>query len=255
MSRTLSLALLTMLLAAPLSAQPAGQPLPARYLQVITLAAEPGGGPVWEAYERQVQEARRRLGVDRSVLIYQVRLGGEPGQYRAVVAFDDLAELEGWRTPGAVLAEVHGAEEARRMDPGTVRALENAVLELQADLSSGESRGGPSTRYLQVVENEIDPAREAEYRAFLRSLAASEDAQRVRTIRRVATLGAAFTFYSVTGYSSLGELRAGPGPVARLAEMYGQEVADQIWASGSAAVRARRVFVMELREDLSYLVD
>lgn len=256
MSRSLLMALLLSPLAASVTPQPVlGQSATARYLQVVTLRTNMGDGAAWEAYQRQVAEARRRLGVDRSVLIYQVRMGGRVGEYRAVIAFSDLAELDSFRGPGTVMAEVHGQEEAARMNPNALASVDIAVHELLADVSSGEARAGSRTRYIQVVDTEIDPAREADYRAFLRSLAAAEDAQGVRAIRRVATLGPAFTFYAVTGYSSLGELRSGPGPVARLAEEHGQEVADEIWARGNAAVRSRRVFVMELREDLSYLVN
>jgi hypothetical protein len=255
MSRVSFTAALLMLLTAPLSAQPAGQPGAVRYLNVVSLVTELGGAPAWEAYEREVQEARRRLGVDRNVLIYQVRMGDTSAQYRAVIPFADFADMDGWRSPAGVMAEVHGAEEGARMNPNVTRTVENTVHELQPDLSSGDTRAGSRDRYIQVVETQIDPALDADYRAFLRSLAAAEDAQGVRAIRRTATLGPAFTFYSVTGFATLGDLRSGPGPVALLAGMHGQELADEIWARGNAAVRERRVFVMELREDLSYIVN
>lgn len=230
------------------------QQAPAEYLFVVTITVEPGQGPVFEEYERRLRDARERTGDDRSVSVYQNRMGGPLNQYRIVIGFDDYAEVESWPTIPELLTEAYGEDEGERIraaGAAAIAAVDNQVRAFQRPFSSGLDIVGEG-RFFQVVTTEVDMALTRDYEAMLESLKAAEDQRGVRRIRRAGGMGAASVYTVARQLESLGDLFDGASPPQLLREVHGEGAGQGIWDRAQAAVLHRTIEVIELREDLSY---
>jgi hypothetical protein len=225
-----------------------------QYLYVVTLDARPDMISEFENHQRQIAEARRRVGDQRTVYVYQTRTGGPVTRFRVVLRFDDYAELDSWPRVPELLARAYGAEEGARMAAeglGYAAAPETRVNALQPDHTSGTAADPTAAPFIQVVTTVVDPALESDYRAFLVGLKASEDARGLSTIRRTSAMGEMFTYYASRLAPSYGELMQRPPPGQHLEEDQGRA---GVWLieRANAAVRSRTIEVIQLREDLSY---
>lgn len=235
----------------------AAQSSPSRYLYVITITVDPAQRSAFETYETQVQEARKRTGDRRSVIVYQTRLGGPNNQYRAVIPFDDYQEMDAWPTIPDLLSTAFGERDGAKIRAEGSAAITSVVTEvsiLQPDFSGGVGRPGGG-RFSQVVTTEIDPALSDDYTGFLRAVKAIEDARGIRTVRRTNSMGRGFVHYAVRQFDAYADIGTNQGPPALLAEELGEEVGARILARADAAVRSRSFELLEVREDLSYTPD
>lgn len=249
-----AVALATLLAAPTRSAAQA----PAQYLWVARITAKLGHVEEWAAFEKQIQEARRRTGDPRSVSVYQLQTGGPANLFHAVIAFDDLSQLDSWPSVPELLQAAYGERDAARMyaeGTATEESVEIEIHALEPQFSSGAAVDPSGTTMVQLVTTRVRPALADDYDAFLSALKMAEDERGIRRVRRSVAMGDLFTQTAVNQATGWSDVRADPGPVAVVIDEYGEDVGGTLLSKANAAVVSRSIEVLRLREDLSYTPD
>jgi hypothetical protein len=228
---------------------------PPQFLSVVRVEVRPGELGSWESYQRQMVDAQRRVGDQRPVSRFQTWSGGPVGLFHVVLPFQEFSEIDDWRSLPELLREAYGDDEGMRIlgaGAALEASVETVVHVLRPELSSGLNQDASGLPILQLVTTEVDPARLADYEAFLRALAAAEDERGIRRIRRVSTTGELYRYSAVEQFSSFADFRASPGPEPLMIDVYGEVLGRNLLDRANAAVRSREILVLRLREDLSY---
>jgi hypothetical protein len=253
-----TLAATVLLAASTLAAGPvlvSAQSAPPQYIHVVRVEARLGELSRWEAYQRQLVEAQRRVGDHLAVTRFQSRMGGPINEFHVVIPFQDFSELDRWRGVPALLREAYGDEEGTRIRDegnGLEVSVEIAVHALLPEFSSGMNKDVSGFPITQLVVTDVDPARTEDYQAFLGAVAKAEDARGIRRIRRLSTIGELNRYSSIEQFRSFAEFRTDPSPQALVLEEYGPVVGQSLLDGANAAIRRREILVFQVREDLSY---
>jgi hypothetical protein len=253
--RTMVATILALWMAATGGVETVEAQMPSQFLYVARVQVRLGQLVNWETYQRQVVEAQRRLGDGRAVGRFQTRLGGPVLLFHVTIPLEEYGELDSWRSVPQLLREAYGDEEGMRIleAGGSLEAsVETEVHVLLPEFSSGLNQDATGRPILQVVTTEVDPARIADYEAFLGALARAEESRGIRRIRRVSTMGELYQYTAVEQFPTFAEFRQGLGVNAVVLEEYGDVVGQNLIDRANAAVRGRVIEVLQLREDLSY---
>lgn len=229
------------------------QDAPGDYLYVVTVEVKPGMNADFEEYIKQVQSAARPA--PERVVAYQRVMGGSNNTYYFAIRFDEWGDLDGWHTVPQMLVNAHGEAEAATLlasGAGAVLSISTTVSQMVPGFSSAP--GAPSSSppaYGHVIRTQVDPSLSAQYEHLLRTLKVAEDQAGVGITRRVSRQGETLTHTSVRLYNNHAERDGWASAQRLLADAYGEDEARTLFASQAEAVKAREIYTLRMRPDLS----
>ena len=117
--------------------------------------------------------------------------------------------------------------------------------------SSSQKPSSSPPAYGHVIRTQVDPSLSAQYEHLLRTLKVAEDQAGVGITRRVSRQGETLTHTSVRLYNNHAERDGWASAQRLLADAYGEDEARTLFASQAEAVKAREIYTLRMRPDLS----
>jgi hypothetical protein len=126
------------------------------------------------------------------------------------------------------------------------------TLQYAADFSI-KPRLTVASPFYQLVQVEIDPKMAPQYNEYLRRTKAAGDkyAAAPTSLRHINLFGPAFVYLSAQPFNTWAERAKWGNPVAGLTAAYGDAETAKLQEINRTATRARRVWIVQHRPDLS----
>ena len=251
-----SLLSLILLLATPLVL---AQDKPPQFLNLFEIKVKLSMMPQWEAYVHKVIEVAEETGSPFDWMMLQVTQGGEAGTFFAAIPFDEMSELDNFKTAPEMLVEALGGEEAGKILGPGLGATESVNLETYAlleDFSTHFDSARYAPNFYYVIRTQMKPHMNTTYRSLLARGAAAAKAREdgPMTIRRTNIMGKSFRYMASSPFNSWGE-EQGPDLGEIMNEDWGEEAAREFFASLNRCIEERETMVIKLRRDLSRMPD
>jgi hypothetical protein len=230
-------------------------PPPASFVTVATIKVRPAAVADFEDYLKRVQAAGLKIGLKARADTYQVVQGGSPFQYDVVQGFQTLDDVGAVPAVPAQLSKAYGdTESARLMRVGraAIETVEFTTMQYRADLSTKPALP-IAAPFFQIVRQEIDPQLVPEYTAYLRRVKEAGDkfAAAPTSLRHTNLFGPAFIYLTAQPFSTWAERAKWANPADPLVAAFGDAEAAKLADINRRAVRARSIWIVQHRADLS----
>ncbi|MBY0497224.1 MAG: hypothetical protein K2Y23_23715 [Cyanobacteria bacterium] len=228
---------------------------PANFVAVATIKVKPAAVADFEDYLKKLNVAGLKIGLKVRADTYQTVQGGSPFQYDVVQGFQTLEELGAVPAVPAILTKALGDAEAAKLMRGgraAIESVEYSTLQYQADIST-KPRLPVASPFFQLVRIEIDPQMGPQYTEYLRRVKSAGDkfSAAPTALRHTNLFGPAFVYLFAQPFATWAERAKWANPGEPLTAAYGDVETAQLNEINRNATRARTVWVVQHRPDLS----
>ena len=232
------------------------QQKPKRFLEAHEFTVKPGAVLAFESYIKKIVEAAGKVGIQQEWATFAQEIGTPGRTYLVALHYDKWAERDAWTQVPEILSKAFGDDEAMkilRTGSSAIESSHSRVYRLLEQYGTKiDSAGTFASRYV-VTETHVKRDMVSDYELMLSKIQAAEEAMEGSStaIRRVTALGDMSIYIASRPFDKFEVVDAWAGQGNAMRKMYGDEEARQIAETLSRCQKSQRIFVINMRPELS----